>query len=68
MLGFDSAVVCFDRSGRVEWEIRIPHTAMAVNVSGNGNVVVVAHSDDTIRWYRMTDGQELLALYAKNKA
>jgi hypothetical protein len=67
-MGLDSRVACFDRSGREEWETRIPYAAFAVNVSGNGNVVVVAHSDDTIHWYRMTDGQELLALYAKNKA
>lgn len=68
VMGLDSRVACFDRSGREEWETRIPYAAFAVNVSGNGNVVVVAHSDDTIHWYRMTDGQELLALYAKNKA
>lgn len=34
-----------------------------INVPAEGRFVVVAHDDGTIRWYRITDGQELLAYY-----
>jgi len=34
-----------------------------VNIAGNGKVAVVACGDGTIRWYRMTDGEELLVFF-----
>jgi hypothetical protein len=37
--------------------------AWAANVSGDGRLAVVAQGDGTIRWHRMEDGVELLALY-----
>ena len=33
-----------------------------VNVTGDGRLVVAAYADGTIRWHRMDDGRELLAL------
>ena len=33
----------------------------AVNITGDGRLVVAAYSDGTIRWHRMSDGVELLA-------
>jgi WD40 repeat protein len=53
----------FDRAGEERWRIPVPGTPWAVNVAGNGKVAVAAFGDGTIRWYRMTDGQELLALF-----
>ena len=41
----------------------MPGTLWAVNVSGDGRLVVTAYSDGTIRWHRMDDGQELLAFF-----
>jgi hypothetical protein len=35
----------------------------AVNISGDGRLVVAACGDGTIRWHRMDDGRELLALF-----
>src|SRR5262249_19998740 len=32
-------------------------------ISGDGRLVVAAYGDGTIRWHRMDDGRELLALY-----
>jgi hypothetical protein len=37
--------------------------AWAVNVTGDGRLVVAAYGDGTIRWHRLSDGEELLALY-----
>ncbi len=45
------------------WETEIPSNAWAVNVSKDGKLIVAAHGDGTIRWYRMSDGKELLALF-----
>ena len=36
----------------------------AVNISGDGRLAVAAYGDGTIRWHRMDDGGELLALFA----
>jgi len=37
--------------------------ALGVNVTGDGRLVLAAYDDGTIRWHRMSDGQELLALF-----
>jgi hypothetical protein len=37
-----------------------------VNISGDGRIVVAGYGDDTIRWHRMDDGRELLALMVLN--
>ena len=34
-----------------------------MNVTGDGRLVVAAYGDGTIRWHRMSDGQELLAVF-----
>ena len=41
----------------------MPGVAWAVNVSGDGRLVVAAYGDGTIRWHRLSDGQELLAFF-----
>jgi hypothetical protein len=43
-----------------------PGTAWGVNIAGNGRVAVAALGDGTIRWYRVADGQEILALFPHN--
>ncbi len=53
----------FDRSGAERWKIANHGAPWEVNVSADGKLAVVAFSDGTIRWYRMTDGKELLAFY-----
>jgi WD40 repeat protein len=62
VLGSDYALRAFDRNGRELWK-RPSVTAWGVNVTGDGRIVVAAFSDGTIRWHRMSDGQELLALF-----
>jgi WD40 repeat protein len=53
----------FDREGNKRWEVLTPGAVYSVNVSGNGRVAVAALGDGTVRWYRMKDGKELLALF-----
>ena len=40
----------------------MPGEVWAVNISGDGKLVVAAYDDGTIRWHRTDDGRELLAL------
>ncbi len=53
----------FDAQGKELWHLPIQGAARAVNISGDGRVAVVRMNDGTIRWYRMKDGQELVAFY-----
>jgi WD40 repeat protein len=48
--------------GQSLWQVSAPSVAWAVNITGDGRLVVAAYGDATIRWYRMDDGRELLAL------
>jgi WD40 repeat protein len=50
-------------NGQSLWQVPVPSAAWAVNITGDGRLVLAAHSDGTIRWYRMDDGRELLALF-----
>lgn len=63
LLGTDWRLRCFDKNGVQLWETITPGTAWNVNISGDGRLAVVAFGDGTIRWYRYTDGKELLTLF-----
>jgi len=60
VLGGDSALRALDPEGKQLWRRTVPG-AWDVNIVADGRLVVAAHSDGTIRWYRMDDGRELLA-------
>ncbi len=64
LLGADWHIRLFDREGNQKWEVPVPGTAWGVNISGNGKVAAAALGDGTIRWYRLRDGKELLALFS----
>ena len=51
----------FDPAGKPLWRTRTPGAVWGVNT--NGQVAVAALSDGTIRWYRIADGKEVLALF-----
>jgi WD40 repeat protein len=51
----------FDATGRPIWGVRMPGAVWGVNT--NGQVAVAALSDGTIRWYRLSDGKQLLAFF-----
>ena len=63
LLGTEWYLRLYSRDGKVVWKVPAPGAALAVNISGNGKVAVAAFSDGTIRWYRISDGKELLALF-----
>jgi WD40 repeat protein len=62
LLGTGWDIQLFDRNGE-RWKVAIPSVALAVNISADGRLAVAALGDGTIRWYRMTDGKELLAFF-----
>jgi WD40 repeat protein len=61
VLGADWSLRLFDATGREQWQVPVPGLAWAVNVAGQ--VAVAALGDGTLRWYRLRDGQELLAFF-----
>jgi WD40 repeat protein len=61
VLGTSWYLRAFDAQGAPLWSRPAPSDAWAVNITGDGRLVVAAYSDGTIRWHRMTDGAELLA-------
>jgi len=66
LLGTDWYLRLFDRYGNEKWKVSAPATAWAVNISGNGQLAMAAFGDGTIRWYRVRDGKELMALFPHN--
>lgn len=63
LLGTEWYLRLFDKHGKQQWQVPVPGIAWGVNIAGNGNVAVAAFGDGTLRWYRLTDGQPLLALF-----
>ena len=67
VLGTEWRLRAYRADGGELWQKPIPGTAWGVNVSGNGKLVAAAYGDGTIRWHRLSDGQELLALFVHAK-
>ncbi len=63
LLGASWTLYLFDATGRELWRRTAPGTVWGVNIAANGLVAVAAYGDGTIRWHRMSDGAELLALF-----
>jgi WD40 repeat protein len=61
VLGTAWSLSAFDSSGTQLWRRLAPGIVFAVNITGDGKLVVAAYGDGTIRWHRMADGVELLA-------
>jgi len=61
VLGMSWQLSAYDANGALLWQRPPPGAVYAVNITGDGRLVVAAYSDGTIRWHRMTDGAELLA-------
>jgi WD40 repeat protein len=61
LLGTTNSLWLFDSAGTVLWRVRMPGVVWGVNT--NGRVAVAALGDGTIRWYRLSDGTEILAFF-----
>ncbi len=67
VLGADWTLRAYRADGGELWQKPVPGAAWGVNVSGDGRLVAAAYADGTIRWHRLSDGQELLALFVNAK-
>jgi WD40 repeat protein len=67
VLGADWTLRAYRADGAALWQKPVPSVAAGVNISGDGRLVVAAYADGTIRWHRLADGQELLALFVHAK-
>ena len=63
VLGAEWSLRAFDAKGQPLWQRDVPGAVWAVSITGDGRLVVAAYGDGTIRWHRMDDGRELLALF-----
>jgi len=63
LLGTEWYLRLFDRQGQQVWETPAPSDTRAVNITADNRLAVAAFGDGTLRWYRLSDGAELLALF-----
>jgi WD40 repeat protein len=63
LLGTEWSLRLFDRNGKQLWRKPVPGIAWAVNITADGRLAIAAFGDGTIRWFRLADGAELLALF-----
>jgi WD40 repeat protein len=61
-LGADWHLRYFDQDGNERWSTPVPGPAWAVGLPTDAPLVLAALGDGTLRTYRRSDGQELLAL------
>jgi Caspase domain len=63
VLGTDWSLRSIAADGTQRWEQQVPGNAWGVNLAREGELVLAAYGDGTIRWHRWSDGKELLALF-----
>jgi hypothetical protein len=66
-LAADYSLRAYDALGKLRWRVASPDVAWGVNISADGRLVIAAYGDGTIRWYRWSDGRELLALFVNRQ-
>jgi hypothetical protein len=64
-LGTGWLLRAYDAKGTTLWTHPGPGGVGGVNISADGDIVVAAYSDGTIRWLRWSDGAELLAFFVE---
>jgi hypothetical protein len=67
VLSTDWSLRGYDKDGTPLWRKQTPSNAWDVNITGNGKLVVAGYGDGTVRWHRLSDGEELLALFVHAK-
>ena len=63
LLGSVWSLLHYDAAGQLLWRVPGPSVAMSINTSQNGKLAIVAFADGTVRWYRVSDGNELLSFF-----
>ncbi len=64
ILGTSHRLMRVDPDGAIRWQLRNAGEVRAVNVTGDGRMVVAGLSDGTVRWWRSSDGVPLMSLLA----
>lgn len=67
VLGAERYIRAFKADGSLSWKMPGPNTNWGVNITRDGRLVVAAFADGTVRWYRISDGRELLTLFVQTK-
>jgi WD40 repeat protein len=63
VLGAYYSLRAYSKDGTEVWKKTVPGVVHGVNISHDGKFVVAAYDDGTIRWHRLSDGEEVLALF-----
>ncbi len=61
ILGTGAELYSFRDNRELSWRRFVPNRVGALAITGNGQLIVAALADGSIRWYRYADGFELLA-------
>src|SRR4029453_11274134 len=60
VLGTEWSLRLFYRAGRELWQQPVPGTVWAVKISADKRFGVAGYGDGTIRWHRLSNGEEVL--------
>jgi WD40 repeat protein len=63
IVGASHSIVGITASGAMLWFESSPATTWGVDLARDGDIIVAAYGDGTIRWRRWSDRKELLALF-----
>lgn len=63
VLGTDFALRRYTRKSTPLWKLAVPAIPWGLNITAKDQLLIAAHTDGTIRWYRLADGKEFLALF-----
>jgi len=64
VIGAEWHLRAFTSDGQPLWSKPVPAgIAWGINISRDGRFLVAAYGDGSIRWHRLSDGEELLALF-----
>ena len=67
VLGTEWYLRAYSKEGNELWRKPVPGSVWGVNIPRGGKFVVAAYTDGTIRWHRLSDGAEVLALFVNAK-
>lgn len=63
VLGTEWRLRMYKSDGTAVWDWPTPGVTWGVNVSRDGRFAIAAYGDGTVRWHRLSDGREVLALF-----
>ncbi|MGH6907425.1 MAG: caspase family protein [Aestuariivirga sp.] len=63
VIGSDWAITRFDSTGKQLWRKYPESFVWGVTLSADGQLAIAALGDGTLRWYRTSDGTELLSFF-----